>query len=272
MKKIITLCSLILCVSLIVTVFASCNGNKETNETSETSEYIATVLNGEFSFSAEVGENDTVIKNNGKEYQTLKYPVNSGLPFDYSYAKEHAQFIDMNFDGQPDFYIAVGAEGENIYFYCWLFNCTTEQFEYSVSLSGLTNISVDDERQIVYSTVNYNGTQKIISYKWVDGQLTSDTVYDSVSDTIPAEVTQNAKENALGTVTRPALTTSKPTEGNKKHTDKDVSTTATASSNNGGTVSTTATQKEDKPLNTTTTSPRVSGIQIETGDINEGWF
>ncbi len=274
MKKIITFSSLVICVSLIVTFFASCNGNKKNDETSETTEYIASVLNGEFSFSAEVGENDTVIKNNGEVYQTLKYPVNSGITFDYAYAKEHAQFIDMNFDGQPDFYIAVSAEGETVYFYCWLFNSTTKQFDYSVSLSGLTNISVDSEKQLIYSTLSYNGETKIATYRWVDGRLTSDTVYDSVSDTIPAEVTQGAKENAIGTVTRPALTTSKPkpkpTEDNKKNTDKNVSA-STTSGNGGGSASATA-EATTRPLNTTTTSPRDGSIKVETGDINEGWF
>ena len=88
MKKIITLCSLILCVALLLTAFTSCGDNKDDNPKNETESYVASVTNGEFSFTAEVGESETVIKNNGEVYQTLKYPVNPGYPFDYNYAKE----------------------------------------------------------------------------------------------------------------------------------------------------------------------------------------
>lgn len=272
MKKIITLCSLILCVALLLTAFTSCGDNKDDTPKNETESYVASVTNGEFSFTAEVGEKETVIKNNGKVYQTLKYPVNPGYPFDYNYAKERSQFIDMNFDGQPDFYIAVSAEAETIYYFCWLFNATTKQFDYSVSLSGLTNISVDAEKQVIYSTFKYRDTTKIVSYRWVDGQLKNDEIYDTSSDTIPAEVTEAAKENAIGTVTKPALTTSKPkpTEENKKPTkDNNTSTGTTA---NSGTTSSASTTAEDKPLNTTTTEPKTGGIQIETGNIDAGWF
>ncbi len=273
MKKIIAICSLILCVALLVTVFTSCDGKKDDVSNQESESYVASVNNGEFSFTAEVGENETVIKNNGKVYQTLKYPVNPGYPFDYSYAKERSQFIDMNFDGQADFYIAVSAEAETIYYFCWLFNATTKQFDYSVSLSGLTNISVDAENQVIYSTFKYRDTTKIVSYRWVDGQLKNDEIYDTSSDTIPAEVTEGAKENAIGTVTRPALTTTKPkpTEENKKPT-KNNNNTSTGTTANSGNTTSSSTTAEDKPLNTTTTEPQTNGIQIETGNIDDGWF
>ena len=283
MKKIITLCSLLICVAVLVTMLASCSGNTEDSTTTPET-YVAAIENEGFSFTAEVGEKETIIKNNGEVYQTLKYPVNSGYPFDYKYAKERSQFIDMNFDGQPDFYIAVSAEAETIYYYCWLFNATTKKFDFSVSLSGLTNISVDADTHTIYSTFAYRDTTKVVSYKWVNGALVNADAYDNVSDTIPPEVTQAVSNNVIGNVARPQLTTkpqhnngnNQSQSGNNNSQGGNQSTGTTAppansdSGNNSDTPSTTKTQ--DQPLNTTTTSPRDTGIEVMTGDIDQGWF
>ena len=280
MKKIITLSSLLVCLALLITVFTACGDNKG-DSTTTTETYVASVENEGFSFTAEVGEKETIIKNNGEVYQTLKYPVNAGYPFDYKYAKERSQFIDMNFDGQPDFYIAVSAEAETIYYYCWLFNATTKKFDFSVSLSGLTNISVDSENHTIYSTFNYRDTTKVVSYKWVNGALVNADEYDNVSDTIPPEVTQAVSNNAIGNVARPQLTTkpqSKPSGGSQSDNTKPQggnqsagTTTPPTSSGSADAPSTTKTQNQP-PLNTTTTSPRDTGIEVMTGDIDAGWF
>ena len=280
MKKIITLCSLLVCLALLITVFTACGDNTEDTATT-TEAYIASVENEEFSFTAEVGEKETIIKNNGEAYQTLKYPVNAGYPFDYKYAKERSQFIDMNFDGQFDFYIAVSAEAETIYYYCWLFNATTKKFDFSVPLSGLTNISVDSDTHTIYSTYVFGDTTKVVSYKWVNGSLVNADEYDNVSDTIPPEVTQAVSNNAIGNVARPQLTTKpqpKPNSGSQTDNTKpqggNQSAGTTAPPTTGGSAdapSTTKTQNQP-PLNTTTTSPRDTGIEVMTGDINEGWF
>lgn len=280
MKKIITLCSLILCLAVVVTAFTSCKG-KENNNNNETETYVAAITNGEFSFTAEVGESSTIIKNNGEEYQTLQYPVNAGYAFDYAYAKDRSQFIDMNFDGQPDFYIAVSAEAETIYYYCWLFNATTKKFDFSVSLSGLTNISVDADTHTIYSTYDYADTTKIMSYKWVDGQLVNVDVYDNSTDTIPYEVTQAAAENVIGSVTKPALTTKapkttkenkNPDKNNKPDNNKGDSTSTGTTKENSENVPEDTTKPDNKPLGTTTTAPHVPGVQIETGNIDAGWY
>ena len=277
MKKIIALCSLLVCIAVLVTLFTSC-GKNTGNDVTTSESYVAEVENGEFSFSAEVGEKETIIKNNGEVYQTLKYPMNAGYPFDYKYAKERSQFIDMNFDGQPDFYIAVSAEAETIYYYCWLFNATTEKFDFSVSLSGLTNISVDADTHTIYSTFAYGNTTKVVSYKWVNGSLAIADEYDNVSDTIPPEVTQAVSNNVIGNVTKPQLTT-KPQQnsGNDQPNDKkpqgDNQSTSTpvAPTNNDSGNKTTQTQYQP-PLNTTTTSPRINKVEVMTGDIDNGWF
>lgn len=272
MKKTAAICSLIICVALVFTLFTSCNGEK--GDETQTEQYIPAVTNGTYSFTAEVGEENTVIKNNGEEYQVLKYPQNAGYDFDYAYAKERSQFIDMNFDGQPDFYIAVSTDGNNIYYYCWLFNATTMQFDFSVSLSGLTNISVDAQKQVIYSTVVADGSTRIATYRWVDGQLKNADVYDSASDTIPQDVTQSAKDNIIGSVTRPALTTTKPATTTKK-AEKTTKASNGATTVKGSEVASggeTATNNDVTMANTTTTSPRTSGIQVETGSINDGWY
>lgn len=282
MKKIITLCSLLVCLAVLVTVFTSC-GDKTENSTTAPESYVASIENEGFSFTAEVGEKETVIKNKGEVYQTLKYPVNAGYPFDYNYAKERSQFIDMNFDGQPDFYIAVSAEAETIYYYCWLFNATTKKFEFSVSLSGLTNISVDANTHTIYSTFNYRDTTKVVSYKWVNGALVNADEYDNTSDTIPPQVTEAVSNNVIGNVPRPQQTT-KPQQsggnssatqsgGNKPQGNTTPGTTSSGGANNGNTdpVGTTSAQNQP-PLNTTTTAPRQSGVEVMTGDIDNGWY
>ena len=127
-----------------------------------------------------------------------------------------------------------------------------------VSLSGLTNISVDADNQVIYSTNTTNGEVKIVAYVWANGQLSLKDVYDNEEDTIPPEVTEAAQQNAIGTVTKPEKTTSATTKEDKNNTS---TTNATGT-----------TTKENKPLNTTTTAPRMDGIEIQTGDINDGWY
>lgn len=261
MKKIFALCSLIICVSLVLTVFVSCGKDGKNDPTQTNESNVVSITNGEFSFTAEIGAENTVIKNNGEEYQILNYPSNAGYTFDLAYARSHAEFKDMNFDGQPDFYIAVSVNGDTIYYYCWLFNATSKKFDFSVSLSGLTNISVDTDNQIIYSTNTTNGEVKIVAYVWANGQLSLKEVYDEEDDTIPPEVTEAAQQNAIGTVTKPAKTTAatpdKTTKEDKNNTSSDKSTTTT---------------KANKPLNTTTTAPAKGGIEVMTGDINDGWY
>ena len=257
MKKIAALCSLIICVSLVLTVFVSCNKDTDNTDLTGAGEVVS-VTNGEFVFTAEIGPENTLIKNNGEEYQTLNYPTNAGYPFDFAYAKAHAEFVDMNFDGQPDFYIAVSANGDTIYYYCWLFNATSKKFDFSVSLSGLNNISVDAENQIIYSTNNVGGEVKIAAYVWANGQLSLKEVYDNEDETIPPEVTGAAQQNAIGTAAKPANTTA-------------AAKTTKADKDNGTGKETNTTTKPNKPLNTTTTAPR-NGVEVMTGDINDGWY
>lgn len=269
MKKILALCSVIVCVSLMLTLFVSCGKDKDTEPTDESTAKVISVTNGEFIFNAEIGEDNTVIKNGGEEYQVLNYPSNTGHVFDLAYAKEHAEFVDMNFDGQPDFYIAVSKNGETINYYCWLFNATTKKFEPSEMLTALTNISVDAYNHIIYSTQYLGDEVKVVEYVWVNGQLTYKEVYDNEKDTIPEEVTEAVQQNAIGTETKPEKSTTQPTDDTK------TTTTAKKPDGNKTTSSKTSapstTETKNPPI-TTTTAPHRDGIVIESGNVNDGWY
>ena len=84
MKKIISLCWVVLVFALMITVFSACGDNTEDNTTTQSSENAVVDTKG---FSVEISEATAVVKKDGKEYQTLKYPINAGMPFDLDYAK-----------------------------------------------------------------------------------------------------------------------------------------------------------------------------------------
>lgn len=250
MKKIITLCSVLLVLALIVTAFTAC-GDKTEDNTTTTTQSSASEKTG---FSVKIEESQAVIKKDGKEFQTLKYPINSGMKFDLDYATKNNAFLDMNFDGEPDFYIAISSENGVTNYYCWLYNATTKEFDYSVILSALKNISIDADNHRVLSSIVVDGEDHIFSYKWVDGQLLLDTDYSDENGGIPEEVTQAANDNAIGV--------EKPTSSDSKEdtTKKDGSGNNKPSNPN-------------KPANTTTTAPnKNNGVVLETGDPNAGWY
>ncbi len=261
MKKIIAMCSVLVIVSLLIVCFASCSGNND-NETTTSSDTTGNVVS-DVLYSAEVGESSAVIKSGDEVFQTLSYPNNPNIVFDYAYAKEHFEFIDMNFDGQPDFYIAVSKQGSDIYYYCWLYNATTNKFDYSISLSALKNISVDSLHQQIISTVYSDEGEKAICYRWVDGVLKYTEDYDSANDTIPEEITQVVQQNSIGSDKKPAQSTqaNKPatTVKNEKPTKENATNTTTAATT--------------KPSAITTTSPASGGVVLNTNaDIDDGWY
>lgn len=258
MKKITMLCSVLVALALIVTMFTAC-GDKSEDETTTTTVENQSATIDENGFTVEIGDTQATVKKDGKEFQVLKYPNNPNIVFDKAYAEEHNEFLDMNFDGQPDFYIAVSSVNGDINYYCWLYNATTNQFDYSIILSALKNISVDAENHRILSTTNKDGSSIVFSYHWVDGDLVLEKKYDD--STVPEEITKVVEENAIGT-DKP---TTKPSSGSKETTQKTdkPANTQTAES----------TTKVNKPANTTTTKPYISdGVQLGTGDMDEGWY
>lgn len=249
MKKIISLCLVVLSLAIVVTAFTAC-GDKTEDNTTTTTEAASVEKSG---FSVKIEETQAVVKKDGKEFQTLKFPINAGMKFDLAYATKNNAFIDMNFDGEPDFYVAISAENGVINYYCWLYNATTKQFDYSVILSALKNISIDADNHRVLSSVKVDGEDHIFSYKWVDGQLLLDTDYSDENGGIPEDVTNAASNNAIGTdKTTSANGGNKETAKNESDTDKTTN---------------------KKPANTTTTAPnKNNGVVLETGNPNEGWY
>ena len=265
MKKIISLCSVILVFALMITVFTACGDNTEENTTAQAS---GNMIAAE-GYSVVVGEASATVYKDGKEFQVLKYPVNSGAAVNLEYASKNNAFIDMNFDGVHDLYIAISNSNGVISYHCWLYNVTADKFDYSVILSALQNISVDAENHRILSKSVVGGVEHIFSYRWVDGQLRFDTDYNTEDGDIPEEVTQVVNDNAIGDA---AQTTKAPDKTDNKKPDKNngnkEETTKKPSSSDNKT-----TTKANKPANTTTTAPNVNnGLVIETGGIDDGWF
>lgn len=266
------LCSVLVILALVVTMFTACGDKPDDEKTSTTTTTTSSSVNNqteyidENGFSVIIGDTEAVVKKDGKEFQILKYPNNPNVTFDKAYAEKHYEFLDMNFDGQPDFYIAINAIDGDVSYYCWLYNATTNQFDYSIILSALKNISVDASNHRVLSTSKSSGSTVVFSYHWVDGDLVLEKKYDSSS--VPEEITKVVEENAIGT-DRPttnsssdsAETTGKTNKPNKPNNDKPEDN------------ATNSTTKVKKPAITTTTNPDLGdGVMLATGDIDEGWY
>lgn len=291
MKKIISLCSLVLVFALVVTLFTACGDNTDDNTTTQSSEE-AVVTKG---YSVEIGETSATVKKDGKEFQVLNYPMNSGVSIDLDYASKNNEFIDMNFDGVLDFYIALGNNNGVINYHCWLYNATSNKFDYSVILSALQNISVDAENHRILSNSMVGGVEHVFSYRWVEGQLKFDSDYSDDNGGIPEDVTQVVSDNAIG-IEKPTNNVADnkgDVEDTNKKPDNDTTTkenkpanTTTEENKPGETnkendttevtkvdETTETTTKVNKPANTTTTAPNVNdGLVIETGNIDDGWF
>lgn len=201
MKKIISICSLIVVAALVVTVFTACGSDKKTDTNKNTTTTAAGVQNAEVvigELTLKVNETNAEVFNDGKLFQTLSFPENKATPFSYDYAKEHYDFVDLNFDGNLDVYIAVADDDGIIYFYCWLYNATKKTFDYSIALSALTNISVDSAEQFLYA-IGYDaeGNKVVSKYTFENGSLKFVESFNE-SDDIPEDVDQNVNNNTIG--------------------------------------------------------------------------
>lgn len=203
MKKIISICLLIVVVTLVVTVFTACGGKSESDTTTTTK--VAADNAGQNNkdvvigtLTLKVNETNAEVYNDGALLQVLSYPKGKGTPFSYDYAKEHYGFADMNFDGETDVYIAVADDEGVIYYYCWLYNASAKEFQYSISLSALTNISVDSAEQLVFAIgFDANGNKVISKYTFVNGSLSFIESFNESED-IPEDIEQNVNNNTIG--------------------------------------------------------------------------
>lgn len=263
MKKIVSICAVILSVALLVTAFSAC-GKKGEGTTDATTQ--APVADGEYSI--DITAANAVVKKGDAVFQELSYPNGIGYEFDLAYAKEHYEFIDMNFDGNLDLYIAVSKVDNVINYYCWLYNASANKFDFSASLSALKNISVDSYEQLVLSKTYYNGIEKVSTYQWVDGVLQLKDVYGDEGVTIPQGVVQSYNDNTIGEVSNSEKATT-----TKATTQSQATSSTSAQGSNGGASEnkTTTAPKTTKPLLTTTTP--ANGIELVTGDPEgDEWY
>lgn len=249
MKKIISLCSIIVITALFVTMFAACGGADNDTTTVPTTAAGGENVNPDVveigKLTLKVNENEAVVYNDGEEFRKLIYPKNYRVEFDYDYAKEHYDLIDLNFDGNLDAYIAVADEDGLIYFYCFLYNATTTQFDYNSHLSAFNNISVDSAEQLIYAVGYTDDGRKVISkYNWENGIPVFVEAFGADED-IPEEVEQSAGSNTIG---------------DKPHVDDPAEEDTTASGSAG----------ETKPL--LTTEPNNQGGIVLVDPTEEQWY
>ncbi len=270
MKKIISMCLVILCFALVVTLFTACGDSDEEGTTLTVETVVPTAVIDDYLFTAEIKEDSVVIKNNGEEFQVLNFAKNSGVFFDIEYAKMHYDFIDMNFDGRADFYVAMSEDNGSVFCSCWLFNDTKKRFEPSPSLSAIPNLSVDADTHTIYSEVIVGEKVTIAEYGWVDGKLILKKQYEKGVDA-PGNIDEVVSENAIGvtpSVSEKNDTTESKTDAPSKAPSGSSDTSKTTASSGGKDPVT----KPNKPLDTTTTEPATGGVIVTDGDINAGWF
>lgn len=231
MKKIISLCSLIIVAAIVVTVFTACGGKTDTATTTSKTTAVADQNNADVVIGVltlKVNETNAEVYNDGVLLQTLKYPQGKGTPFSYDYAKEHYGFLDMNFDGEYDIYIAVADDEGVIYYYCWLYNATAKEFQYSAALSDLENISVNNAEQFILA-IDYDaeGNKVVSKYTFVNGILSLVEAYNESED-IPEDIVDDMSNNAIGDKPvegTPSVDASKPVTDNTTGETKPLLTT-----------------------------------------------
>ena len=161
--------TLLLVLSIIIHTICGSGKNDKAATTTNIDAQNNVVVSG---LSLKVNETSADVYNDGVLLQILKYPQGMGTPFSFEYAKEHYGFLDMNFDGEYDVYIAVADDDGIIYYYCWLYNATAKEFQYSPALSALKNISVDGAEQIILAIhFDSEGNKVISKYTFVNGSL-----------------------------------------------------------------------------------------------------
>ncbi len=280
MKKNYSVIALIIALCVLVTAFTACNKDKvDSKDDTSVSDIVSAS-----GYSAVINETNAVISKDGKEFQTVEYPQNIGHAFDFKYAKEHYEFIDMNFDGDEDFYIAVSNVDGVISYYAWIYNATAKKFEHSSYLSMLKNISVDSIEQLILSETEFEGGRQISVYTWDNGQLVFNEKYNENDGDIPENVTSSFNDNKIGEVSN----SEKVTEVSTTVADKEETTTKKSDDNKPGKEDKTTKpnkpdknekpNKEDKTTKPSTTKPLlttttpVNDIVLESSDPESGWF
>lgn len=93
------------------------------------------------------------------EYEETKFTVFAN---NYSHSSEAAEspvFEDMNFDGNTDFAVCYAKDGENLYYYCFLWNGTEKSYVYYNPLASLANPVFDSENCQIISNYKKSKTK-----------------------------------------------------------------------------------------------------------------
>ena len=173
-KKFIALLSVIVILAIVIAAFGGCKG-KEKEESTTTTTSVADLESGDPKIT--VSETQAVVAYGDCRFQILTYPEGYEKEFDFEFAQANSQMIDLNFDGVLDVCIAKNKKGNDVSYYCWVYSSASNDYVYNEALSALKNISVDTETKRVYSTVNEKNGEKVLSYKWVSGELILDKTY-----------------------------------------------------------------------------------------------
>ena len=174
MKK-IKLCSLLLCALLLLPLLASC--------ATERFELLYEVEHNGLTYCARGKDGrvkQIVVKENGRAVWSKRVKTDKDMKVGDTWG---LSVQDLNFDGYDDILIATDADGECIYYDCYLRDGEKKQYTKNDVLSGLCNIKADAERQAIFvfeQTIEARGddayvkTDKAIKYFWQNGSLVPD--------------------------------------------------------------------------------------------------
>ncbi len=239
-------------------------------------------------YSAEVFDTYIEIYDGDELIQKEEYPEDKNAEFDIDYAKEHIEFVDVNFDGNEDLCLAINAKKTVISYYCWLYDTESGKFVFSDELSKLKTISLNEEKHQIISVETKKGKDIYVCYEWVDGKLTKVKSIDADSPDVPVEIIEAVENNSVGVKTDDSTenisemnTSSEKTSqtSTKKNSDS-KSTTKSETKQDTTTRTPITTKKSDNKETTKKPQPSVpetqgskeTGVVLVTDSINDGWF
>ena len=174
MKK-IKFCSLLLCALLLLPLLASC--------ATERFELLYEVEYNGLIYCARGKDGrvkQIVVKEKGKAVWSKRVKTDADMKLGDTWG---LSVQDLNFDGFDDVLIATDADGDCIYYDCYLRDGEKKKYTKNDVLSGLCNIKADAEKQAIFvfeQTVEARGddayvkTDKAIKYFWQNGALVPD--------------------------------------------------------------------------------------------------
>ena len=174
--KPIKLCSLILCMLLLLPLCTSCVWERH--------DLLYEIEQNGMTFCAR-GKNDRVkqivVKENGKAIWSKSIKTDRDMgKIDDAYG---LSVQDLNFDGYDDILIAVAKNGECVSYECYLRAGRDLKYKLHEELSAMYNVRADAEKKAIFAFEQseeiledntYITCDKTIKYLWVKGELVPD--------------------------------------------------------------------------------------------------